>query len=419
MSWLRLAKAAKIVLPVLFLALAGCDATSDGSDESAGSEIAKSTEVAPRKAALPKTFFDTLSVTSVVVRVDGEEITKADVLAWWNARVKMFSAGRGLSLDSKEAKRFRGAVRDRSFAELVRNAMIRSYALKHGIKPRPDRIKAAEKRIMTELRKPKSSFQSFSKSMGPAEGTMFVNMIHADALSEAVVETLTTNDIYHVTEEEFTNRVEFIRVTNERTDATNKIIRARAAKARQEILDGAYFSDVANKYADFNPEQGEKWRQVQLDEFDGDHPLCVWLARSEVGAISEPMDLEDGISIIGLKMKYPGEVAPDGNMTPETYELVRCAFHAFDRIEDYGGDRESIVSEMLEERRNETMLVLRGILEKECKIEFPSGNDLFKPLKKKKAKAGKPEKKAKGKTKKDKMNGAPMPVDKEISAGSV
>ena len=30
-----------------------------------------------------------------------------------------------------------------------------------------------------------------------------------------------------------------------------------------------------------------------------------------------------------------------------------------------------------------------------------------------------PEKKAKGKTKKDKMNGAPMPVDKEISAGSV
>ena len=395
MSWLRLAKAAKIVLPVLFLALAGCDATSDGSDESAGSEIAKSTEVAPRKAALPKTFFDTLSVTSVVVRVDGEEITKADVLAWWNARVKMFSAGRGLSLDSKEAKRFRGAVRDRSFAELVRNAMIRSYALKHGIKPRPDRIKAAEKRIMAELRKPKSSFQSFSKSMGPDEGTMFVNMIHADALSEAVVETLTTNDIYHVTEEEFTNRVEFIRVTNERTDATNKIIRARAAKARQEILDGAYFSDVANKYADFNPEQGEKWRQVQLDEFDGDHPLCVWLARSEVGAISEPMDLEDGISIIGLKMKYPGEVAPDGNMTPETYELVRCAFHAFDRIEDYGGE------------------------EKECKIEFPSGNDLFKPLKKKKAKAGKPEKKAKGKTKKDKMNGAPMPVDKEISAGSV
>ena len=131
------------------------------------------------------------------------------------------------------------------------------------------------------------------------------------------------------------------------------------------------------------------------------------------------MDLEDGISIIGLKMKYPGEVAPDGNMTPETYELVRCAFHAFDRIEDYGGDRESIVNEMLEERRNETMLVLRGILEKECKIEFPSGNDLFKPLKKKKAKAGKPEKKAKGKTKKDKMNGAPMPVDKEISAGSV
>lgn len=418
MAWLRLAKAAKIVLPVSFLALAGCDASSDGSEVSADSETVKSTEAARKKAAVPKTFFDTLSATNVIARVDGEEITKADMLAWWNARVKMFSAGRGLSLDSKEARRFKDAVRDRSFAELVRNAMIRSYAQKHSIKPRPNRIKAAEKRIMSELRKPKSSFQSFAKSMG-SDGEMFVNMIHADALSEAVVETLATNDIYHVTEEEFTNRVEFIRVTNERTDATNKIVRAKAAKARQEILDGAYFSDVAKKYADFNPEQGEKWRQVQLDEFDGDHPLCVWLARSEVGAISEPMDLEDGISIVGLKMKYPGEVAPDGSTTLETYELVRCAFHAFDRIEDYGGDKESIVNEMLEERRNETMLVLRGMLEKDCKIEFPSGKDLFKPLKKKKAKTGKPEKKAKGKTKKNKMNGAPMPVDKEISGGSV
>jgi hypothetical protein len=392
MAWLHVTKAAKMALAAVFLALAGCDASSEGSNASTANSVDSSDT--KKTGTKPKTFFDTLSATSIVVRVDGEEITKADVLAWWDARVQMYLAGRSLT-NAREAKRFKDSVRDRSLAELVRNAMIRSYANKKGITPRPERVKASEKRIMSELHKPKSSFRSFANSMKPATGAMFVKMIHADALSEAVIETLSTNDLYNVTEEEFTNRVEFIRVTNERTDATNKIVRAKAWNARQEILNGAYFADVAKKYADFNPEEGEKWQQVQLDEFDGDHPLCTWLAKSEVGAISEPMDLEDGISIVGLKMKYPGETAPDGSKTLDTYEIVRCAFHAFDRVEDYGGDRASIVKEMLEERRKDAMLVLRGILEKECKIEFPNGNDLFKTLgknpKKKKGKAdGKP-----------------------------
>ena len=47
-------------------------------------------------------------------------------------------------------------------------------------------------------------------------------------------------------------------------------------------------------------------------------------------------ELDDGISIVGLRMKFPGEKAPDGSMTLETYDIVRCAFHAFEKVEDYG-----------------------------------------------------------------------------------
>ena len=89
----------------------------------------------------------------------------------------------------------------------------------------------------------------------------------------AVLVHSTSNDLYHVTAQEFTNRVEFVKKWNERTDATNAAVRARALQAKKEILAGAFFADVAKKYADFAPEEGETWETFHLDEFDGDDPL--------------------------------------------------------------------------------------------------------------------------------------------------
>ena len=402
-----------IVAAFAFLALAGCG----NSPETAADSSQKPVETTKKsRKDQPKTVFDALSTTSVIARVDGQDITKADMLAWWDARVKMSCVGRKVSMNdtSKETKNFRKATRDRSLAELVRNAMISSYATKEGITPDPKRIKAAEKRIMSEIHKPKMPFAEFAKSLGPESGAMFTKMIHADALSEAVIAKIATNDIYHITEDEYTNHVAFIKAWNERADATNEVVRARAMAVRQEILDGGQFDEITQKYADFAPEQGREWRQVQLDDFDGGDPLGTWLARSDIGDISEPLELDDGISIVGLRMKFPGEKAPDGSMTLETYDIVRCAFHAFEKVEDYGWDKQSIIDEMLEARRKELMLQLREKLAKECKIEFPSGNNLFDPIKKK-SKHGKAGKKPNVGVKKAKPGAAPAPAEQKIS----
>ena len=411
-------KLLRLLAAFAFLALVGCDNSPKPDTDSSQSHVEAKQKSRKNQ---PKTVFDALSVTSVIARVDGQDITKADMLAWWDARVKMSCVGRKVPMNdtSKETKHFRKSTRDRSLAELIRNAMISSYAAKNGITPDPNRIRAAEKRIMAEIHKPKVPFAAFAKSLGPECGAMFTKMIHADALSEAVIATISTNDIYHVTEEEYTNHVAFIKAWNERADATNKVVVARAMAARQEILDGGQFDEVAKKYADFAPEQGREWRQVQLDDFDGGDPLGTWLARSDIGDISEPLDLDDGISIVGLRMKFPGEMAPDGKMTLETYDIVRCAFHAFEKVEDYGWDRQSIIDELLEARRKDLMLQLREKLAKESKIEFPSGNNLFDPIKKKKAKPAKAAKKRNIKVKKDNSDAAPDPAEKNISDGSM
>lgn len=381
-----------LILIMAIFAMTGCkregEKASDGKSKQPQVEKA-----APAKKPKPKTLFDRLSPTSVVVRVDKKyEVTKADLLAWWDARVKVFVAGRGVGMadSADEARRYRASCRDRVLAELVRNTMILSYAEKRGITAKKSRIVAFEKKAMSEVKKPKMAFATFAKSLGVSEGEMFTRMIHEDALAEAVIETFATNDLYHVTEAEFSNRVAFVKSWNERTDATNKIVRLRAAQAKKEILAGGQFEDVAKKYADFSPEEGKLWQRVQLDELDGDDPLCQWLLRANVGDISDPIDVEDGCSIVGLQMKYPGEEGPDGQKTLETYELVRCAFHAFDKVEDYGGDRKLIIQEMLEERRSDLMLELREKLKKESVIEFPNGTNLFElPEKKKRAKKGK------------------------------
>ena len=394
-----------------FIVLAGCEKTSDAVPPS---EKVKESSAQNAQVNRPKIFLDTLPATSVVVRVDGQVITKSELLAWWEVRVKLFAVGRRLSMNNQgdEIKQYRNSSRDRSLAELVRNAMIASYAERNGIKPDPAREKEMERRAMAALHKPKGSFASFAKSLGDDAGLVFTKMIHADALSEAVIATLTTNDIYRITDEEYTNQVAFIKKWNERTDATNIAVKAKASAARREILEGAKFADVAKKCADFCPEQGQMWKQVQLDDFDGGDPLGTWLASHDVGDISEPLDLEDGVSIVGIRMKYPGETEPDGTKTLDTYELVRCAFYAFERFEDHGGDKESIINDMLDARRKDLMLQLREKLEKECKIEFPNGRDLFTPLNKK----SKPKKQNLGTKKKHKKTKAKAKIIKAKSA---
>ena len=311
-----------------------------------------------------------------------------------------------------DTKKFIRNSRVRALGELVKNALIAQYAKAEGIEPEEKDVLTHKRKFLRRVKKPKSSFEDVVASMGAAEGEMLGRMLLGDAVTMAVLEHCSSNDLHTVSAQELTNRLEFVREWNQRADETNAIVRARAAKAKEEILAGAYFADVAKKYADFLPEQGEKWNTFYLDEFEGDDPLGQWLARAEPGDISDPIDLEDGISIVGLVAKLESPLSVSNKPPVYAYEVVRCPFYAYERQEDFGDNEKAIIEDILERRRQLAMRELHDRLVESAKIEFPCGNNLFYPQGEKK----KP--KAKKKKTASAAKSAAKDVSKEESAES-
>ena len=104
-----------------------------------------------------------------------------------------------------------------------------------------------------------------------------------------------------------------------------------------------------------------------------------WLARSDTGDISDPIDLDDGISIVGIKAKYESDISESNKPPVYAYEVVRCPFFAYERQDDFEGDRKAIEEDILDNRRQLAMRELHDRLTKDAKIEFPCGNNLFYP----------------------------------------
>ena len=353
-----------------------------------------------KKVKKPVPVVDALAPTSVIVRVNGKDITKGEFAAWERARTKIWAMTRGWKPDVTNAKtkKFQMRNRTRALGELVKHVLIAQYALTEGIEPAKEEIAAGERRFLRSVNKAKSAFSDVLVSLGEEEGELVRRVLRGDAVTMAILENSTSNDLRNVSAEEFTNRVEFVKQWNARADVTNQAVRARAAKAKAEILAGAFFADVAKKYADFAPEQGETWDTFYLDEFEGDNPLGQWLARSDTGDISDPLDLDDGISIVGIKMKYLSPISESNKPPVYAYDVVRCPFYAYETLEDFDGNRKAIVEDIIARRRQLAMRELHDRIVEKAKIEFPSGNNLFYPQDKAKKK-GKKKAKSAGKSK--------------------
>ena len=349
----------------------------------------------PKKAKAKErqiAVLDTLAPTSVIVRVNGEGITKDDFLAWERTRTKVFAMAKGWKPDTRnaETKKFRLQSRARALAELVKYKLIGQYAREQGIEPDAKELARQERMFLRLVKKPKAAFTNVVALLGEKEGGQARQSVRGDALTMAVLSRMTSNDLYRVSAQEFTNRLEYVKNWNKRADASNAVARARAVQAKKEIQAGAYFADVAKKYASFAPEYGEEWETFHLDEFDGDDPLGQWLARSDTGDISDPLDLDDGISIVGIKAKYVSDVSESNKPPVYAYDVVRCPFYAYEKLDDFDGDRKAIEEDIIENRRQVAIRELGERLIAQAKFEYPYGENMFYPKGKKKDKKTKP-----------------------------
>ena len=379
---------------IAFVLFEGCSRKEEKSEKAKGSTTTEQKATSKkRKKHAPKAVIDTLPATSVVVRINGEDITKRDFASLERVYVKMFAMANKWNPNTvnDETKKFKLNNRAQVLDDLMTFTLFNQYARAEGIEADAAGIAAKEREFLKKVNKPKAKFADVAASFGSTDGEMLNKvMVRGAALTMVALVRSTTNDLYHVTDQEFTNRLMHVEKVNRDADASNAVVRARALQAKKEIQAGAFFADVAKKYADFSPEQGNEWDTVELSEFDGDNPLGQWLARSDTGDISDPLVLDDGVSIVGIKAKYESDLSESNKPPVYVYDIVRCAFHDYDKLDDFDGDRKSIEEDMIRLRQQVAMQTLVAQLKEKAKFEFPSGHNLFYPPEKKKTKkAGK------------------------------
>ena len=345
-----------------------------GLGEKGGGQSSSANRAAKKKSRYP---IDSLAPTTVVIRVNGQPITQAEYRRWYVLRDKIYRVTQKIPFSERSDKTASFAQESRRLvpSDLIQRALMRQEGEKLGVSVPEKRLRRLEKEFMKAIQRPKDPFSSIDSLFGERYANDIRATIAEDAFDELTLEKSSTNNLVSVTEADIDAHIKFVKEWNAQADAKMKIQRERALKAKHDILNGGYFYVITTNRADLAKEDGDEWQTVELGEFQADEPIAKWLATAKPGDISDPIDLEDGLAIIGLKYAYMSE-PPAGIAPAMQYELVRCTFYAYDKLEETD-DRKVLAAEILKERRKLALQELGKRLTATAKIEFPAGENIF------------------------------------------
>ncbi len=320
---------------------------------------------------------ESMAPGDVIVYVNGEKVTKDDFEVLLRVRTALFQIQKKMDLDDLEnmdVVQFTEQTVPFLVMELIHHKMFSQYAAEKGIAPTKEQVDVARQALAASLSRKPADLDRFAKRLGGAAGQYFANIPYVNAQDELLRQSVTTNDLSRVTDEEVAQGEKYVENWNKTADKNNEGSRKRLAQVRAEIDAGGVFADVTAKYAQVHPAHGKVWQTVQLGDLPQDEDLYKWLVKAKVGDISQPIDLEDGLAIVKLESLGKGE-APPGVPPPDTYTLVRCTVYAYQYIETLG--RPELQQELLQMKKRAAQKTLGVMLTERAVLEYPNGTNFF------------------------------------------
>ena len=313
----------------------------------------------------------------VIVVVNGDKITKLDYDALLRFRKALFQLQRKIDVEdveNPEVRFFADQIRFRLVPELIHHKMFAQYAAEKGIVPSQEAVEKERKAFAQGLSRQPDELDRLAKRIGGVAGELFARAPFVSAQDHLLRQSVTTNDLDHVTDEELEQTKRRIEAWDKTAEGNNRASKERLAKARAEIDAGGDFADVTTKYAQVHPEYGKQWQTFELGELPQDEGLYKWLVSAKVGDISPPLDLEDGLAIVKLVSTGKGE-APPGVPLPDVYTLVRCTVFAYEYMEHLGAPE--MRREVLKMKRTAAQRELGMMLTARAVLEYPNGTNFF------------------------------------------
>ena len=357
-------------LALVFLAFVGC--RRDASETAEGAALPPPQKSASAASTTRKAASKAASDGSVVVCIDGQPLTRRDVVR--NGKVM-------LTLNMNKMRRTKIGKKDweylsRYCAEAAKRevgrAAVRRYLADHRLTP-DSNVVARLTRAFARRYGVKSKKLKRWHTVDDLKYMLGTNAFRVDAeIRDRVDYATVTNAILAanpvvVTEPMVQKRLKEIADYNARAEATNAVVFARATNVWQKIVGKEItFEDAAKAYSeDAYLAYGYEWGLFTREQLSDEAEVLKLLPTLKVGDVTPPVESDGGLAILRM----------DASDDPDNVAFSRVFFRLpmFYTQETPAEARTALKEELSRELISET---LKDVASK-LKIEYPDGTNVF------------------------------------------
>ena len=357
-------------LALVFLAFVGC--RRDASETAEGAALPPPQKSASAASTTRKAASKAASDGSVVVCIDGQPLTRRDVVR--NGKVM-------LTLNMNKMRRTKIGKKDweyllRYCAEAAKRevgrAAVRRYLADHRLTP-DSNVVARLTRAFARRYGVKSKKLKRWHTVDDLKYMLGTNAFRVDAeIRDRVDYATVTNAILAanpvvVTEPMIQKRLKEIADYNARAEATNAVVFARATNVWQKIVGKEItFEDAAKAYSeDAYLAYGCEWGLFTREQLSDEAEVLKLLPTLKVGDVTPPVESDGGLAILRM----------DASDDPDNVAFSRVFFRLpmFYTQETPAEARTALKEELSRELISET---LKDVASK-LKIEYPDGTNVF------------------------------------------
>lgn len=357
-------------LALVFLAFVGC--RRDASETAEGAALPPPQKSASAASTTRKAASKAASDSSVVVCIDGQPLTRRDVVR--NGKVM-------LTLNMNKMRRTKIGKKDweylsRYCAEAAKRevgrAAVRRYLADHRLTP-DSNVVARLTRAFARRYGVKSKKLKRWHTVDDLKYMLGTNAFRVDAeIRDRVDHATVTNAILAanpvvVTEPMVQKRLKEIADYNARAEATNAVVFARATNVWQKIVGKEItFEDAAKAYSeDAYLAYGYEWGLFTREQLSDEAEVLKLLPTLKVGDVTPPVESDGGLAILRM----------DASDDPDNVAFSRVFFRLpmFYTQETPAEARTALKEELSRELISET---LKDVASK-LKIEYPDGTNVF------------------------------------------
>jgi parvulin-like peptidyl-prolyl isomerase len=238
-----------------------------------------------------------LAPGDVIVSVNGVALTRGEYDAMLNRMEASFRQANP-TRSIADLKSFR-SMKERSLIdEFITKQVLVQEAGARGLAPAPDELQFVESLLARRAKREGKTVEQLLAAMPPGEA----DRIRKDIRDQALIRTFRKAEFGErlvIKDEDLQQMRERLTRYNQMCEATNALVKARAAAALERIRKGEDFAAVARDVSEDKKtaEAGGLWGEFTRSEIDDDGVRNAAFSLP-VGAVSEPFDTEEGLVII-------------------------------------------------------------------------------------------------------------------------